>query len=62
MDSIKPNQSPQNLYSTQKKDTFNFSYFKNAKATIKEKDIDILKYLMTVSDPAREEAAKKLRA
>ena len=43
------------------KDNFNFSYFKNAKTSIKEKDIDVLKYLKTVSDPARKEAAEKLR-
>jgi len=46
----------------QSKYTFNFSYFKNAKATNKFKDIDELKYLITVSDPAREEAAEKIRA
>jgi hypothetical protein len=44
------------------KSTFNFSRFKNAKATIKEKDIDVLQYLIDVSDPAREDEAKKLRA
>lgn len=53
--------SPENLYSTQDKDTFYFSLFSNAKATQKEKNIDVLKYLITVSDPARKEAAEKLR-
>ena len=44
------------------KGTYYFSLFKNAKAIIKEKDIDVLKYLNTVSDPARKEAGEKLRA
>ena len=44
------------------KDNFNFSLFKNAKATIKEKDISISEYLALVSDPARKGAAEKLRS
>ena len=62
MESIKPNQSPENLYSTQDKDTFYFSLFSNVKATQKEKNIDVLKYLITVSDPTREDEAKGLKA
>jgi hypothetical protein len=46
----------------QSKGTFYFSYFNSAKATIKQKDIDELQYLITVSDPARKEAAERLRA
>lgn len=45
----------------QSKDTL-FSYFKNAKATIKQKDIDELQYLIIVSDPARKEAIEKIQA
>jgi len=57
----KESHSPQNLYSTQDKDNFNFSLFKNAKSTKKTKDIFISDYLELVSDPARKEAAEKLR-
>ena len=56
----KDTQSPQNLYSTQDKD-IKVSYFKNAKSTKKTKDIFISDYLELVSDPARKEAAEKLR-
>lgn len=62
MESIKPNQSPQNLYSSHGKDTYYFSRFKNAKATIKEEDIDELQYLIIISDPAREDEAEGLKA
>jgi hypothetical protein len=62
MASIKPNQSPQNLYSTQDKGTFNFSYFNTAKATKKLKDIDELQYLIIISDPAREPESEKIQA
>ena len=55
-------QSPLNLYSTQDKGTFNFSYFNTAKATQKQKDIDELQYLITLSDPTREDEAKGLKA
>ena len=53
-------QSPQNLYSTQSKDT-KVSYFGNAKSAKKTKDIFISDYLELVCDPARKEAAEKLR-
>ena len=56
----KDTQSPQNLYSTQDKD-IKVSYFKNAKSTKKTKDIFISDYLELVCDPARKEAAEKLR-
>lgn len=46
----------------QSKGTFYFSSFKNAKATVKEKDIDELQYLIIISDPAREDKAERLKA
>ena len=56
----KDTHSPLNLSSTQSKD-IKVSYFKNAKSTKKTKDIFISDYLELVSDPARKEAAEKLR-
>lgn len=62
MESVKPNHSPQNLCSTHDKDSFNFSLYKSAKATSKLKDISLSEYLDLIIDPARKEAADKLRA
>lgn len=39
-----------------------FSYFKNAKAVVKQKDIFLNEYLAIISDPARKSTAQKLRA
>jgi hypothetical protein len=55
-------QSPQNLSFKQSKDNFLFSYFPNAKATKKLKDINLFDYLALVSDPARKLEAEKLRS
>lgn len=60
MESIKPNQSPQNLLIPHKDKLF--SYFNSAKATKKLKDIDELQYLIIISDPARKEAIEKIQA
>jgi len=55
--------NPQNLWFTQSKDklkdlkkttqNYLFSYFKNAKAIVKQKDIFLYDYLSLISDPAR---------
>ena len=61
MESIKPTHSPFNTVASNK-DSFNFSLFKSAKATSKLKDINLQEYMDLIIDPARKEAADKLRA
>lgn len=52
----------ENLSFKQSKDTLKFSYFKNAKATKKTKDLSEAEYLAIVSDPNRQTEAERLRA
>lgn len=59
----KDTHNPQNLCVTHRKDSkYYFSYFKNAKAVTKQKDISISEYLILVSDQTKKAEFERLRA